>query len=655
ATLSTFMSATIQCARCHNHKFDPISQAEYYALQSCFAGVDRTNRPFDDDPALNRRRQSLLRKKTELAVRKKTAPEEFLAFPVADWEKSRSDAPGAWVAVDPRVFVSRGGATLTKQPDGSIVSSGAAPDVDVYTITARSPFRRVTAVRLEALTVDDHPYKGPGREDNGNFHLSEFRLLRGGAAVALRNPTADFNQAGWGVAQALDGKPETAWAIYPEVGKNHHATFELTEPVELAEGEELVFVLEQLQGKHRLIARPRLSVTSVPTPLRAEPLPPEVAKIVAVDASKRTREQRIELAAWVLERKIQQELDALPKPREVYAAASDFKPVAKFTPARTPRPIYVLKRGDVTKPGEEARPGALACIAGLPATFAVADPADEGARRAALAAWLVDPRNVLTWRSIVNRVWHHHFGRGIADSPNDLGRMGAAPTHPELLDWLAVEFRDGGGSLKALQRLIVTSATYRQSSAGRADYSKTDASNLYLWRMNRLRLDAEQVRDSILQASGKLDLAMGGPSVKQFHYEDPDPGVTPKVDYGRFDVDHPDNFRRAIYRWIFRTLPDPFMETLDCPDASQLTGARNVSLTPLQAMAVLNDRFVVRQSEHLAARIAGADEVPKAYRLLLQRAPSASESAALGDYRKRHGLANACRVLLNSNEFMFLD
>jgi hypothetical protein len=417
----------------------------------------------------------------------------------------------------------------------------------------------------------------------------------------------------------------------------------------------MVVVLEQLQGKHRLIARPRLSATSVPPPFRVDPLPADVARIVAVDSSKRTREQKAELAAWVLDRAVQAEIDALPKPRLVYAAASDFPPVAKFIPARTPRPIYVLKRGDVTKPGEEARPGGLACLEGLPAAFAIADPADEGARRAALADWLVDPRNVLAWRSIVNRVWHHHFGRGIADSPNDLGRMGAAPTQPELLDWLAVEFRDGGGSLKRLHRLIVTSAVYRQSSAGRADAAAVDGSNLYLWRMNRLRLDAEQVRDSVLQLSGKLDLSMGGPPVKQFHYEDPNPDVTPKVDYARYDVDHPDNFRRAIYRWIYRTLPDPFMETLDCPDASQLTGARNVSVTPLQAMAVRNDRFVVRQSEHLAARLAGGDEVGKAFRLILQRAPTDAEAAAVRDYAAKRGLANAVRVLLNGNEFMFLD
>jgi hypothetical protein len=664
ATLSTFMSTTIQCARCHNHKFDPISQAEYYALQSCFAGVDRTNRPFDDDPAVNRRRQTLLKKMTELAVRKKSQPDAFLEPAVLDevaaWEVGRSDAPGAWSLLVPETFESRDGATLTKQEDGSVVSSGAAPDVDVTTISGRAPLRRITALRLETLTIEDHPYKGPGREDNGNFHLSEIRLFlkrENGAPqpVDLRNPSADFNQNGWAVGQALDGKAETAWAIYPEVGKNHSAVFELREPIAAAETESLVVVLEQLQGKHRLIARPRLSVTGLQLPLRQEKLPADVAKIAAVEPAKRSREQKIDLAAYVLETKVRKDLQALPAPRQVYAAASDFLPIAKFTPARTPRPIHLLKRGDVTKPAEAARPGGLSCIPGLDPALAVADPDDEGARRAALAAWIVDPRNVLTWRSIVNRVWHHHFGRGIADSPNDLGRMGLAPSHPELLDWLAVEFRDGGGSLKKLHRLLVTSAVYRQSSATRADCAATDAGNSYLWRMNRLRLDAEQVRDSILQASGKLDLKMGGPSVRQFTYDDPNPGVTPKVDYGKYDVDHPDNFRRAIYRWIYRTLPDPFMETLDCPDASQLTGSRNVSVTPLQAMAVLNDRFVVRQSDHLAARIAGPAQIDSLYRLLLQRKPTEAEAAAVGAYAAKHGLSNAARFLLNSNEFMFLD
>lgn len=661
ATMTAFMSVTVQCARCHNHKFDPISQAEYYQLQSCFAGVDRANRPFDDDPTLNRRRQELLREKTALGVRQQQAVETLLGSRLEEeirtWERHRSDGPGIWSVLKVESAVSREGATLVPQADGSILSTGARPETDTYVITGLPPAGRITAVRLEALTVEDHPYRGPGRQDNGNFHLSEFRLrcsrpdgeLR---PVSLVHPTADFNQAGWTILHSIDGKVETAWGIYPEVGKNHAAIFELGEPLEVTEGDRLVFELAQLHGRHHLIARPRLSVTGAALPVRFEPLPPEVAKIAAGDPGRRSPQDQVTLGAWLLGRKIDGELEALPPPRQVYGAASDFPPVAKFTPARVPRPIYVLKRGDVTKPGDLVHPGGLALIAGLDPDFHLPDPDDEGARRAALARWIVDPKNVLTWRSVVNRVWHYHFGRGIADSPNDLGRMGQAPTHPELLDYLAAQFRDGGGSLKALHRLLVESAVYRQSSAYSPEHARTDASNLYLWRMNRSRLDAEEVRDTLLVTSGKIDFKMGGPAVKQFAYEDPNPGVTPKVDYARFDVDHPDSFRRSIYRWIFRTIPDPFMETLDCPDASQLTGARNVSVTPLQAMAVLNDRFVVRQSEHLAAR---AGSVTEAFRLILGRAPTAEEEREVSRYAARHGLASSARMLFNTNEFMFLD
>jgi hypothetical protein len=225
----------------------------------------------------------------------------------------------------------------------------------------------------------------------------------------------------------------------------------------------------------------------------------------------------------------------------------------------------------------------------LPSRFDIATPEDEGARRAALAKWITDPRNVLAWRSIVNRVWPYHFGRGIVDTPNDFGQMGSRPTHPELLDWLALWFQEHGGSIKQLHRLILNSAVYQQSSKTDPRYSASDADNTFLWRMNRTRLDAESVRDAVLQITGKLDVTMGGPPVKQFHCEDPNPDNTPIADYSRFDVDSPENFRRSIYRFLFRTLPDPFMDALDCADASQLTPVRNVSMTALQALAMWND------------------------------------------------------------------
>jgi hypothetical protein len=235
--------------------------------------------------------------------------------------------------------------------------------------------------------------------------------------------------------------------------------------------------------------------------------------------------------------------------------------------------------------------------------------------------------------------------------------MGARPTHPELLDWLTATFLENGGSLKKLHRLIVTSATYRQSSRHHAEYAKRDADNAFLWRMNRMRLDAESVRDTVLRVSGRLDRAMGGPSVKHFLQT---PGIhrTPKVDYLGFDPDSAGGHRRSVYRFVFRTLPDPFMDTLDCPDASQFTAARASSITVLQALALLNDRFMVRMSEHFAQRVAAAgsveEQVRQAYRLALGREPTERERARLAGYAGRHGMANACRLLLNCNEFLFV-
>jgi hypothetical protein len=304
-----------------------------------------------------------------------------------------------------------------------------------------------------------------------------------------------------------------------------------------------------------------------------------------------------------------------------------------------------------------ARPGALSFAAGLDASFQLRNPDDEGQRRAALAKWISAPKNPLPWRSIVNRAWHYHFGRGLVATPSDFGRMGAQPSHPELLDWLTATFLENGGSLKHLHRLIVTSATYRQSYRASAAATKIDADNVLLWRANLQRLDAEAVRDAVLQVSGQLDPAMGGPSVKLFKQS---PGIhrTPKVDYAGFDPDNPGAHRRSVYRFIFRTMPDPFLDALDCPDASQFTAVRPVSVTALQALALLNDPFMVRMSEHFAKRLSpagdAAEQIQFAYRLALGREPTGPERGRLVEFAQRHGMANACRVLLNCNEFVFV-
>jgi hypothetical protein len=361
-----------------------------------------------------------------------------------------------------------------------------------------------------------------------------------------------------------------------------------------------------------------------------------------------------EQAAW-----IKAELAALPPQRLVFAGASDFLPDAGHKPPLGPRPVHILKRGDIHSPGKPAAPGTLACIAGLEARFPVSPGDPESARRACLARWIVDPRNPLTWRSIVNRVWQSHFGRGLVPTPNDFGRMGAPPSHPELLDWLASTFLDSGGSLKHLHRLIVTSAVYRQGVAYEPAFLAKDAENEWLWRQNRRRLDAESVHDAILQLAGRLDTKMGGPSVQQFTLS-PGVHVTPVVDYSEYNWDSKGSCRRSVYRFGFRTLPDPFYDALDAADPSQLTAVRTESTTPLQALELLNSAFVLRQCEPCAERLRRAspsldEQIRLAFLLAYCRAPTADEVALLSAYTAAHGLSNLCRLIINTNEFLFIN
>ena len=297
-----------------------------------------------------------------------------------------------------------------------------------------------------------------------------------------------------------------------------------------------------------------------------------------------------------------------------------------------PRPIFVLNRGDVEQRRDAVTPGALSCVKELEADFAVARSPDRATTNpvwrgqetvpqqtllwhglltvpqgddegdcAALAEWIADDRNPLTWRSIVNRVWHYHFGRGIVDTPSDFGRNGSRPTHPELLDWLAVEFRDSGGSFKKLHRLIVLSAAYRQSSADDAEAAKIDADDRYLWRMTRQRLDAEEVRDAVLAVSGKLDLTMGGPGFELFRFKD---DHSPVYDHTAVEkINDPANWRRTVYRFTVRSVPNPFLDSLDCADPNVNTPVRNTTLTALQALALLNDPFMLKQAECFAERL----------------------------------------------------
>ncbi|MDZ4859506.1 MAG: PSD1 and planctomycete cytochrome C domain-containing protein [Candidatus Hydrogenedentes bacterium] len=685
-TMAAFVSTTANCARCHAHKFDPISQEDYYALQAVFSGVLKGDVAFDAEPAAARERKRwigiIAAADTNDATVLLAAEYEPL---VRDWTALRG-AGAAWGPLDLETFLSAEGATQTRGADGVIVSGGNRPDKDTYTITATTALTEITAIRLDVITLDSLPMKGPGRNDNGNFHLSEFeaRVFDPGAAesraLTFLRATADFNQDGWGIERAIDGKPDTAWGIHPAVGESHHAVFELSEKVSLAPGSKLAVTIKQEHGGGHVIGAYRLTATADEGG-RAEALPATVVSALAVAEADRTEAQRTAIAGHALRSVAQHALATIPEQSYVYAAAKSVampvgEPAPQLKSLEEPKVVHLMERGDIERPKQVVGPGALSALTHLPARFAL-DEKGEGARRAALADWIAHPDNVLTWRSVVNRVWHYHFGRGICDTPSDFGEMGGEPSHPELLDWLTVWFRDDAkGSLKQLHRLIVTSETYRQSSAHREDAASIDAGNRLLWRQNAHRLDADAYRDFTLSISGRLDLAIGGPSVQHFTHSK-GPQLTPALDYKAYDWNSPGAGRRSIYRFVWRGIADPFMEALDFPDLGLLAPTRGFSASSLQALTLYNNAFVLAHSEALARRVeadvselersgttalpAGARTgqadgmVTRAVRLVWLRDPTDGERAAFNAFADAQGLPALCRVLLNSNEFLFVD
>jgi hypothetical protein len=650
---NTFQGLTVQCARCHDHKFDPISQLDYYKLQAVFAGVGRGNITFDPDPAAAKKRSDL---KAELASLEK-GEVKFDPKLVAEWAAKHSGEGVLWQPLEFTKLESTGGSSLVKQPDFSVRSEAKRPEKDTYLATAKVKSKGITAVRLEVLADDTLPMKGPGRQDNGNLHLSEFGFAANGKPVPLRTPTADFNQDGWTILHAADGNPATAWGIYPQVGKSHEAVFELKEP--LGGENELVFKLDQLHGGGHLIGRFRLSITEAAPPVKVGVLSAAIRAALAVPAEKRTPQQSRELAVHIRREQLTAAIEALPAPATVYAAGSNFTADGSHRPSPMPRPVRILKRGNIRTPGELVDPGPLALLPGMPDAFDLPANHPEGARRAALAKWIADPKNPLTWRTIVNRMWQMHFGRGLVGTPSDFGKMGQVATHPELLDWLAAEFRDGTQSLKQLHKLIVMSAAYRQASKHDPKAAAIDVDNRLLWRGSRMRLDAEQVRDSILLISERLDPARGGPSDQQFGMR-PGIHVTPMVDYNTFDWDRPQGHRRSVYRFVFRTLPDPLVDCLDGADASTLTPKRNESVTAPQALSLMNNEFVLVHAKAFAAALEKQipdrpKQIVAACERVWGRPPTDAEAKAFAEYAGKHGLANFCRVLFNSNEFLYLD
>jgi mono/diheme cytochrome c family protein len=697
-TIGTFCSATIHCAQCHNHKFDPFTQEDYYSLQADFAALDRTDRQYYRDDALNARFQDLQKRKRDV--------ENALA----DLEKPLRAKTGEDYAALTRMIDGASESAARKQ--GNI-----SPDFGYHSaISPQQDTVKWVQVDLGEHAGIDHVTLRPCYDDFNDIGAGF------GFPVRFKVEASDDPEFKTGVTLLWRRHDQTFMNDFPNPHLQPFTTggakddgiagryVRVTATKLAPRKKDFIFALAELQvfdaaGNNLALGKEVTALDSIEAPPRwrktnltdgiapVEPTTEEKSDLISKRetlllsfADEATKAQRAELLAR--QTVVNAELKKIPPPDLVYAGGIHTGTGAfrgTGPDGGKARPIFVLARGQVTQPGKEAVAGALSVLTFQPARFALAPDAPEGDRRAALAHWIVDPKNPLTWRSIVNRVWQYHFGRGLVATPNDFGRNGALPTHPELLDWLAAEFRDSGGSLKALHRLIVTSATYRQSSqfpvpgaqsdAASADSSPgtknspsgtqdsaaitVDSDNTLLWHQNRRKLEAEAVRDAVLAVSGKLDLKMGGPGWQDFVVEHPE--HSPHYQYDLADPEDTKTWRRSIYRFIVRSQTQPWMTSLDCADPSMRVDRRNESLSALQALALLNDGFMVTQARHFAERVQAdapndiAAQVNRASALALGHAPTAADRDRLIAFAQANGLPNLCRVLLNLNEFIFVD
>ncbi len=655
-TATVWLGLTLACTQCHDHKYDPFTQKDYYRLFAFFYNVPENGldgsrgnaAPLLKVPSpaqqqeLDQTTAAIARLEGQLA-----GPLPEIDAAQAQWESSLAEAKEPeWTVLEPSQVTAQGGAELRRLDDGSLLATGANPAIETYTIVAPCRLPRITGIRLEALPDDSLPQHGPGRSANGNAVLTQFDLQAASTLdpaankpIKLATASADFSQKDFPVAGAIDGKPETGWAIYPEVGKPHSAVFALAEP--LAGGNETLLTARlQFGSPHaqHQFGRIRLSVTAAADPSGNQPPSGKIAEILVIAPPARNDQQRGELRNYYRQtispagRQMVAELAALKAALVKLEAAVPSAMVMQEMPA--PRETFVLVRGQYDKHGERVTAGVPASLPPL--------PSDAPGNRLGLARWLVDPAHPLTARVIVNRWWQMYFGTGIVKTSEDFGSQGEYPTHPELLDWLASELVASGWDVKAMQRRIVTSATYRQASRVTPDLLAQDPENRLLSRGPRLRLPAELIRDQALAASGLLNRAIGGASVSPYQ----PPGLWEELmsrgDGANWSAQTyvqshgPDLYRRTMYTFWKRTSPPPTLSTFDAPDREICTVRRARTNTPLQALILLNDPTYVEASRKLAERALTEAGRPRkarltlAFRLVTAREPNERELAVLG-------------------------
>ncbi len=646
-TGAVWLGLTVGCARCHSHKYDAISQREYYQLFSVFNNGDETTtriakseaemRQYERDKSAHE--QALV----DLTAKLSAVQEEF-APEFAQWRQTQHERIAPLLAqpiklspLEEMKITSDSGAVWTVQADGSLLASGANPEKAIDTITGRTPAITIDAIRLDLLPDPTLGGGGPGRTPHGNYVLSECRAeiatSADAKAVEFASAKADFEQGSgqFAAAHAIDGKPDTGWAIAPQFGKPHWIVLRLKEPIVATQPLFVRVTLSQQHGLQHTIGRFKLSLQTGVEPDLGVPL--AIAKILALKEEDRNDSQRKQLLSHFSgehekSKKLVAELAGLKKkaPAKPELDARIF-----VQRAEKPRSTFVLKRGEFLEPIKEleVEPGGLATLPPL-----VSRDATKPADRLDFARWLVSLENPLTPRVTANQVWRMLFGQGLVRTPSDFGVRGDPPTHPALLDWLANRFVEEGWSRKTLIKQIVMSATYRQASRYRLELHETDPQNLLLARQNRWRVEGEVLGDISLEAAGLFSPRVGGPSV----FPPLPPGIADLSYAGNFkwtDSAGGDRYRRGMYTFFKRTSPHPNLTLFDCPDANLTCVERRASNTALQALTTLNNATFAESAQAFSARIlrseakSDQDRLALAIRTCVARTPTEEDLQTL--------------------------
>ena len=631
-TATVWLGLTAGCAECHNHKYDPLSQREYYQFYAFFnnaSDFDLVVITREDIAAYEAARKPWMERTEPILKMWRDHLEKDFTQAQKKWEAGLKTR---WQPIVPVAAKSTRGAI----PIGErhIVTAGKTNvAVDTYEVEAEFPLtNEITAIRLEVLTSAIGRSVGFSRE--GDFGLSEFRLK----GVRFTNAIADFGADKHPIAHAIDDDTNTWWSVAPQTLQGHAAVFIPETPLVVTG--KLVFTLVQNRGDENMIATFRLSAATAPPPFEDLRVPAEPA-----DWPKFYREE-VDPESLKVREPVLAHFANEPKPPN----AARVQTVVKAEPARK---THIHERGDFLRKGEEVQPSTFKVLPPL-------KPRGQTPDRLDLARWLMAPDNPLTARVAVNHAWQQLFGRGLVSTPDDFGTRGERPAHPELLDWLATEFPRLNWSRKALIKLIVMSQTYRQSSHYRPELADADPQNILLARQNRVRVPAENVRDAHLAVSGMLNKALGGPCVRP-----PLPADIAAIGYADgikwTASEGQDRYRRALYTFFQRTVPYPMLITFDAPDSNTTCTRRERSNNPLQALTLLNDGTFFECAQALGrtlASLSGSREqvMTHAFKRCLGRAPRAEELARLDAFFEKQPPELAwvaiARTLMNLDEFI---